>query len=365
MHIIDFYLTNFRNYKEQRVTFEPGINLLIGPNGQGKTNVLEGITYLITGKSSRIKSENDLMQWGEKNFYLSASFRVLDRQLKLESFYEPGKKVMKINQLACKRLSDYIGTVNSVSFSPDDLNIVKKGPNERRRFIDLLIAQIKPSHIALLNSYIRIIHQKNILLRTEKNVTHLKNQIQAWNEQIIDIGTRIIINRSEMTGKLNDHCHRIFKNIFSDADQLELNYHALGKKDNRQAINDFPEMLEKKMIQEIERKAVLIGPHRDDVIILLNGNDTRLFASQGQQRSIVLSLKLSEMEIIRDEKHEYPILLLDDVLSELDEIRREYLIDYIHSSQKQTIITMTGADDRIINNKTAVYNVLNGNIRRK
>ncbi|UWG97266.1 DNA replication/repair protein RecF [Dehalobacter sp. DCM] len=365
MHISDLYLVNFRNYKEQRVVFDPGINLLIGPNGQGKTNVLEGVSYLITGKSSRIKSENDLIHWGDKNFFLAAFFEVNDRQLKLESFYEPGKKVMKINQLACKRLSDYIGTVNSVSFSPDDLNIVKKGPNERRRFIDLLIAQIRPSHITLLNAYIRVIHQKNTLLRTEKNLTLLKSQIQAWNEQIIDIGTKIIRNRIEMIEKLNKQCQKIFKNIFSDDDLLVLHYYALGKKDSSEAVNHFPELLEKKMMHEIERKTVLIGPHRDDMIILLNGNDTRMFASQGQQRSIVLSLKLAEMEIIYHEKAEYPILLLDDVLSELDEFRREYLINYIHLSSKQTIITMTGADDRVINSHTAVYQVLNGIIRRK
>ncbi|AHF08715.1 MULTISPECIES: DNA replication/repair protein RecF [Dehalobacter] len=365
MYIKELYLVNFRNYQEQKIDFQPGINLLMGSNGQGKTNILEGIGYLISGKSAHCKSENDLIRWGEKNFYLSGSFLVSERLFMLEGYYETGKKVMKINQLACKRLSDYVGTVNGVSFYPDDLNIVKKGPNERRRFIDLLIAQIRPTHFALLNAYLRAVHQKNILLKNERNINLLRIQLQAWNEQICEIGSKIIINRSEFTDKLNTHCRKIFQSIFSDEDHLDIVYQALGKKDLEQALQSFPEILEKKMIQEIERKAVLFGPHRDEIIIYLNGNDTRIFASQGQQRSLVLSLKLAEMEIIRNEKDEYPILLLDDVLSELDEYRRDYLIEYINTLQKQTIITMTGADDRITNQNAVVYQVSNGNIRRK
>lgn len=365
MHIKNLNLHNFRNYAHQNVEFQQGINLLVGSNGQGKTNALEGIYYLLTGKSYRVKLENELILWGEKNFYLQASFNAMDRLINLESYYETGKKVMKINQLACKRLSDYVGTVNAVFFSPDDLNIVKKSPNERRRFLDLLIAQVRPGHIALLNSYLKVIRQKNTLLRREKNLTSLRKQLRAWNEQLIEMGTKIIINRWEFTETLNNYSRPIFNSIFSSQDHMDLYYIGLGKRDIEESLRLFPKMLENKMEQEIDRKIVLIGPHRDDIMIELNGRSAKLYGSQGQQRSLVLCLKLAEMEIILSEKGEYPILLLDDVLSELDEFRREYLIKYINTADKQTIITMTGADDKIINQEKVVYKVNNGRIRRE
>lgn len=365
MYIKEFELQNFRNYTHQEIEFTPGMNLLLGSNGQGKTNALEGIFYLLTGKAYRVKQENELILWGEKNFYLKGSFKMIDRVLKLESYYESGKKIMKINQLACKRLSDYVGTVNAVFFSPDDLDIVKKSPNERRRFIDLLIAQVKPGYIALLNMYIKVIKQKNKLLRQEKNINHLKSQLSIWNEQLIDIGSKIIIERAGFTKILNGYCQPIFKSIFSAEDSMNLIYMALGKRNIQEALQDFPNILEKKINQEIERKGVLVGPHRDDLLIELNNKTARTYASQGQQRTLVLCLKLAEMEIIFNKKGEYPILLLDDVLSELDEYRREYLLDYIGSSNKQTIITMTNADKSVIKSKTAVYNVSQGRIRRK
>lgn len=365
MNIKDFRLQHFRNYADQKIEFQEGINLLIGANGQGKTNALEGIYYLLTGKSYRAKLENELIFWGEKNFYLQGTIQASDRRLRLESYYEIGKKVMKINQLACQKLSDYVGTVNAVFFSPDDLNIVKKSPNERRRFLDLTISQVRPNHITLLNTYLKALRQKNILLKKERNTSSLKNQLQAWNEQIMAAGSKIIFNRWEFTETLNKYCRPIFKSIFSLDDEMDLSYISLGKKDPEEAIETFSDILNRKMDQEIERKAVLFGPHRDDLVIDLNGKPARLYGSQGQQRALVLCLKLAEMEIINDIKEEYPILLLDDVLSELDEFRRQYLIEYINNPGKQTILTMTNADKKMINFYTSVYFVAKGTIRRE
>lgn len=365
MDIKSFKLHNFRNYDDQQLVFHKGVNLLIGPNGQGKTNALEGIYYLLTGKSYRVKQENELIFWGEKSFYLQGSFGLLERVLQLESYFENGKKVMKINQLAAKRLSDYVGVVNAVFFSPDDLDIVKRSPHERRRFLDLLITQIKPSHISLLNAYLRIIKQKNNLLKQEKNLKSLQSQLAVWNDQLVETGRKLILERWEFTEKLNTYCRPIFNSIFSKDDQMQLNYLSLGKRNPEEALVFLPEVLEKRMNQEIEKKAVLFGPHRDDLLIDLNGKAARVYASQGQQRSLVLCLKLGEMEIIYNHKEEYPILLLDDVLSELDEYRREYLLDTISSSGKQTIITMTGADEKIINNHTKVFRILDGKVKEE
>ncbi|NLO97221.1 MAG: DNA replication/repair protein RecF [Peptococcaceae bacterium] len=365
MEIKNLSLLNFRNYEKQRVSFESGLNLLYGSNGQGKTNVLEAVYFLLTGKSYRVRQEKELILWDQKSFYLHATCSVLDRIISLESYYEPGKKVMKVNQIACKRLSDYVGIVNAVFFSPDDLSIIKKGPNERRRFLDLLISQIKPSHISLLNSYLRIIKQKNNLLKNEKNIFLLKSQLEIWNQQLIDIGSKIIINRAEFTERLNNHSQKIFKDIFSPNYNLSLNYFSLGKKDVSQALKVFPEILENKLLTEIERRTVIIGPHRDDLLIDLNGKPAKMFASQGQQRTMVLCLKLSEMEIIFNEKGDYPILLLDDVLSELDEYRRKFLINYIDNSARQTLITMTDLEKSLFKKGKAIYQIINGTIRRE
>jgi DNA replication and repair protein RecF len=245
MEVKNLNLYNFRNYSNQKIFFEKGINLLCGPNGQGKTNILEAINFLLTGKSYRVKQENELIRWGQENFYINASCQVLNKIITLESYYQPGKKVMKINQVACKRLSDYVGTVNAVFFSPDDLSIIKKSPYERRRFLDLLIAQIKPGHVLLLNTYLKIIKQKNKLLKTEKRKDLLKQQLEVWNEQLADIGTKIIINRGEFTERLNDICKIIFKDIFSPNNYFNLIYYSLGKKDISEAIKVFPNCLKK------------------------------------------------------------------------------------------------------------------------
>ncbi|KUO61882.1 MAG: DNA replication protein RecF [Gracilibacter sp. BRH_c7a] len=364
MYIKDLHLKNFRNYKVQHIQFQQGINLLIGSNGQGKTNIIEAINYLLTGKSYRIKQEDELILWEENSFYLNGIFNVVDRDINLESYYEPRKKVMKINQLSCKKLSDYVGTINAVFFSPDDLNIIKKGPQERRRFLDHLISQLRPAHIPLLNSYLRIIKQKNILLKSEKNYNLLKSQIQVWNEQLIELGLKIIKNRWDFTDRLNEYCSPIFNQIFSPEYNMDLIYLTTGKS-LEEALENFPDYIFKKMAQEIERKAVLVGPHRDDVQIIFNNKEAKLFASQGQQRALVLCLKLAEMEIILNEKGEYPILLLDDVLSELDSYRRQYLMNYIRSSQKQTIITMTDLEEELITCDTPIFEVNKGRIRRK
>ena len=364
MYIKHLQLNNFRNYRTLNIQFNQGINLLIGSNGQGKTNILEAINYLLTGKSYRIKQENELIHWEEKNFYLQAIFNIQDRDINLESYYEPRKKVMKINGLSCQKLSDYVGTVNAVFFSPDDLNIIKEGPQQRRRFLDHLITQVKPSHISLMNSYLRIIRQKTILLKTEKNYNLLKAQLQVWNEQLVDVGGKIIKNRWDLRNELSDHCNPIFNQIFAQELNMNLTYVSIGKT-LEECLHMFPEVLSKKMSQEIERKAALIGPHRDDLQIDLNDRSAKLFASQGQQRALVLCLKLAEMEIILNEKGEYPILLLDDVLSELDSSRRQYLMNYIRSSPKQTIITMTDGEKELINPDTPIFEVSQGKIRRR
>ncbi len=355
-------LQNFRNYEDEFVKFSPGTNILIGDNGQGKTNILEGIYYLLTGKSYRVQREQELLRWEQNEFHLYGDFLMAHHKVSLESHYRDKKKIVKINQVPCRRLSDFVGTINVIFFSPDDLIMIKGGPSERRRFLDLHIAQMRPGHVSLLNAYNKVLQQKSALLKTyvEKNFKY--SQLQLWNTQILELGEKIIRNRSDLTNHLQDVSSQIYSDLTSQKEKIQINYLALGKKTTDEALSEFPKLLNEKLEQEVERQMVLVGPHRDDVHILLNGKPARLYASQGQQRSLVLSLKLAELDLIRQEKGEYPLLLLDDVLSELDRFRRDYLINSIELSRVQTLITMTSGEN-ILDSGTFLR-VEQGHIRR-
>ncbi len=358
-----FKLQNFRNYKDETIEFLPGINILIGDNGQGKTNLIEGIYYLLTGKSYRVQKEHELLSWDQSEFHLHGDFLMAAHKVSLESHYKNKKKMVKVNQVPCQRLSDFVGTINVIFFSPDDLVMIKGGPLERRRFLDLHIAQMRPGHVSLLNAYNKVIQQKSALLKSLVSKSLKYTQLQLWNEQLITLGEKIIRNRVDLTKKLQNVADLIYGNLTFQKEKLNVTYIALGNNNVNEAISEFPKLLNDKLEQEIERQMVLIGPHRDDVQILLNDKPARLFASQGQQRSIVLSLKLAELELIRQEKGEYPLLLLDDVLSELDRFRRDYLMNFIESSGIQTLITMTSAEKHL--ESGSLYFVEKGHIRRK
>ncbi|MEA4900250.1 DNA replication/repair protein RecF [Desulfitobacterium sp.] len=361
MEIANLHLQNFRNYKDEKVLFSPGINVLQGQNGQGKTNILEAIYYLLTGKSYRVRKEKELILWGEDAFHIFGDFLALDRKLSLESHYLDKRKIVKINNVPCRKLSDYVGTINVVFFSPDDLIMVKGGPAERRRFLDFHIAQLYSRHVHILNAYNKVLHQKAALLKSPFEPSKISN-IEIWNEQLMDLGSKVILNRWKFTQVLAQKSKEIYDQLSSGEEELSLNYLALGHQNVEEALHEFPIMLKEKMKQEIERQVVLVGPHRDDLNFQLNGKSARVFASQGQQRSIVLSLKLAELEVIFLEKGEYPLLLLDDVLSELDIFRREYLLEFIKPI-RQALITMTSAE-KPLTEVAALYRVDKGHIGR-
>lgn len=356
-------LQNFRNYQDEIIKFMPGTNILMGDNGQGKTNIIEGIYYLLTGKSYRVQREQELLRWEQSEFHLHGDFLMAHHKISLESHYRDKKKIVKINQVSCQRLSDFVGTINVIFFSPDNLVMIKGGPSERRRFLDLHIAQMRPGHVSLLNAYNKVVHQKSALLKSFVNKSHKYSQLQLWNEQIMKFGEKIIRNREDLTKRLQTEADHIYRNLTSQKETIKLTYIALGNKNINEALSEFPQLLNDKLELEIDRQMVLIGPHRDEVQIHLNDKPARLYASQGQQRSIVLSLKLAELELIHQEKGEYPLLLLDDVLSELDSFRRDYLMKFIESSSIQTLITITSAEPHL--ESGSLYFVEKGHIRRE
>jgi len=367
MNINRIYLKHFRNYREETVRFTPNINVLIGQNGQGKTNILEAIYYLATGKSYRVHREQELIQWGETGFLLKGDFTIAGRPVSLESVYHRGKhKAIKVNDVPCQKLSEFIGTVNIVFFSPDDLVLVKGAPSERRRFLDMHIAQMRPAYVSVLNQYNRILRQKSALLKqTMLSKQEKANLLRLWNEQLIPLGTAIMQQRFEYAHRLLLKASEIYSNLSSHREKINLKYTALGCEDLQQAIALYPDYLEESVEREIERQSVLVGPHRDDLVIEFNDRSGRLYGSQGQQRSLVLSLKLAELELVHEQKGVYPILLLDDVLSELDAIRRKYLMEFIQSSANQTLMTMTSAEKSVLQAGTSVFRVESGTIRRE
>lgn len=363
MIIKHFALTNFRNYIAADLELLPGTNIFVGYNGQGKTNILEGIYYLLHGRSYRAQRDSELMRWGEHYFHLAGEFASDNRKILIESSYQERRKVMKVNGVPVRKLSEYLGTVNAVSFAPDDLTMIKGGPAERRRFLDRHLAQIKPGYIGILNSYNRALQQKNTLLKTTLTTREKRLQSALWNEQLITYGKKIIASRLEARDRLAKIAAKIYANISDHQENLGMIYLSLGKNDGRSALEHFASLLENKMNEEIERQTSLLGPHRDDLAFELNNQPSRLYASQGQQRSIVLSLKLAQLELIREDKSDYPLLLLDDVLSELDVLRRQFLLRFIHTSKIQTLLTMTNGET--LPESSAIFNVEQGKIRRK
>lgn len=363
MIIENFNLKNFRNYEDEKIFLAPETNILVGANGQGKTNILEGIYYLLNGKSYRVQREAELIRWGERFFDLSGRFQVQKRALVITSHYENRHKTVTVNGAPLLRLSDFVGTINAVSFSPDDLTMVKGGPIERRKFLDRYIAQIRPGYVSILNQYTKVLQQKAALLKSSQPEKEKFSQLQLWNTQLAELGGRIIRARFQLVTELQQKAKTIYRDIASENEELGMIYSSLGKNDLEEALKTLPVLLEAKMREEIERQSIQVGPHRDDLILILKGKAAKLYASQGQQRTIVLSLKLSQVEMIHDEKAEYPLLLLDDVLSELDRSRRSFLLDFIRSCSIQTLLTMTNGEN--LPPGQAIFQIEKGSIRRQ
>ncbi|MCL1918480.1 MAG: DNA replication/repair protein RecF [Peptococcaceae bacterium] len=345
MQLYHLELRDFRNYKEEYIDFESGVNIFIGNNGQGKSNLLEAINYLSMGKSFRVKLQTDLIRWDCTEFSLKALCQCGGHSLTMESSMTKERKSLKINGMPVKKLSDYIGTLVTVFFTPDDLNLLKKGPAERRKFIDQLIAQNKPLYISWLNHYLKVLYQKNTLLRQHTRASpDIRSQLDLWNQQLFQIGSQIIEYRSLYIDALRDNMTESFDYLFGGDQELHIVYQSCKRDTYPESIENFAYLLETHMDQEIEQRTSLYGPHRDDILVHLNGRPARYFASQGQQRALVLSMKLSEMEIIIREKEEPPLLILDDVFSELDEKRQDFLMTYIASAGQQTFVSITHLD---------------------
>ena len=338
MVIKSLKLKNYRNYELLDMTFDSKTNILYGDNAQGKTNILEALYLSGTTKSHRGTKDRDLIQFGREESHLETIVEKKGMEFQIDMHLKKNSpKGIAINKIPIRKASELFGIVHFVFFSPEDLNIIKDGPAGRRRFIDLELSQIDKVYLSNLSNYNRIINQRNSLLKELYHQDHLMDTLDIWDMQLAEYGTKVIESRKQFIRQVNQIIADIHYRLTGGRERIELSYESsLGSLSLEQA-------LKKNRERDIRMKSTSVGPHRDDLCFLSGDLDIRKFGSQGQQRTAALSLKLSEIELVKEVIKDTPILLLDDVLSELDKHRQNYLLDSIHDIQ--TVITCTGLDE--------------------
>lgn len=334
MFIKEIVLENFRNYDSQKITLNENINIIYGNNAQGKTNIIEAIFLCAYGKSFRAKKDSDLIKFNKEKSFVEVSYERIDREGKIKAEIED-KKTFFINGIKQSKVSDIIGKINVVIFTPDDIDIIKDGPQRRRKFLDMLISSLRPNYIHLLNNYNKTLEQRNNYLRQIKQENKNPNMLEIWDEQLAEYSYKIYEYRKYFIEKFSERIDVIHNKITkSGKENIKIKYISNSK--DKIA---FLENLKKSRDIDIKRGFTAVGIHRDDFIIYIDNKPVSIFGSQGQQRTTILTLKLCELEIIKEEIGEMPILLLDDFMSELDETRRNSFLENIFGSQ--VIITCT------------------------
>jgi len=357
MIIKSIELSNFRNYESLNIQFDSGTNILYGDNAQGKTNILEAAYLSGTTKSHKSSKDKEMIRFHCEEAHIRTIVEKNEKEYQIDMHLRKnGSKGVAINRIPIKKASELFGILNIVFFSPEDLNIIKEGPAERRRFLDSELCQLDKLYLSDLAKYNKILNQRNKLLKDISFRPDLMETLSVWDMQLVETGKRIIQRRKIFIEELNEIIGQIHSNISGGKEHLILKYEP--------NIDDifFGDELIKAKQKDLKLCQTTVGPHRDDMLFSVDGIDIRKFGSQGQQRTSALSLKLSEIEIVKKSIHNTPVLLLDDVLSELDSNRQNYLLNSI--SDIQTIITCTGLEEFVKNrfqiNK--VFKVVNGKV---
>ena len=353
MWIKKIKIKNFRNYESEQINLEKNINIFYGLNAQGKTNIIESIFLCSLGKSFRTKKDKEMIKLNEQNALVEVEYEKSDRDGKIK--IEIGnKKNIYLNGIKIKKLSELLGNLNIVIFTPDDINILKGGPQNRRRFLDIMISQLRPNYMHILNLYIKTMEQRNNYLRQIKEEHKDENLLEIWDEKLAEYAIKIYEYRKEFIEKIIKKLDIIHKNITNGEEQIELEY--VTECDSKEK---YLKLLKERRKLDIIKGFTTKGVHRDDFMIYINKKDIKIFGSQGQNRTAMLSLKLAELQVIYDEIGEYPILLLDDFMSELDKTRRKNFLENIEGTQ----VIITGTEKLDIENlKYLEYNVSNGKV---
>ncbi|SNX53786.1 DNA replication/repair protein RecF [Thermoanaerobacterium sp. RBIITD] len=345
MYLKELIIDNFKNLRHQKVKFSKGINVIYGKNAQGKSNLLECIRILSIGKSFRNSKNKDMINFNSDYYYIKGIFDVDTEDMVIEMGYKMNQnKIIKLNNNKVKNISELVGSTLTTVFSPEDLNIIKNSPSIRRRYIDTSISMIKRNYLFDLLQYNKVLNNRNKVLKDIKFKNNNLKLLDIMDEQLSIYGSKIILYRMQYIKNLNIIVKKILHDISKEDVDLKYSNNVI---EATEELNDIKKAINNKLkfSREIDLKYgdTKYGPQRDDIKIYINGHDSRIYASQGQQRTIALCLKLAEQEIIKMETHENPILLLDDVMSELDSSRRSYILNRINGSQ--TFITHTEKDD--------------------
>ncbi|NLJ85531.1 MAG: DNA replication/repair protein RecF [Firmicutes bacterium] len=355
MHVQALELSHYRNYRHLAIELDPYLNVFVGDNAQGKTNLVESVYLLATGRSHRTYRDAEVIRWGEEEAQIRAqvqtalgsfSMRVILSRNQRKRFWVGGEEL--------RRQSDLLGFLNVTMFSPDDLQLVKGSPSQRRQFIDLNLAQVSKVYRHDLVSYSKVLEQRNNLLKQMAERKARADLLNLWDEQLIHFGSQIMHRRAAAIQRIAEHAAASHMRISGGEEKLTVHYqpfylgsgsNVLSDSSSLEKIRDqFTKALERSRSHELRRGTTLVGPQRDDILFQIDGKDARQFASQGQQRTVVLATKLAELEFMGEEVGEYPTLLLDDVLSELDGFRRTAFLETI-GGKVQTLLTTTDIED--------------------
>lgn len=349
MIIKSLELENFRNYAELSISFDSGTNILYGDNAQGKTNILESIYLSATTKSHKGSKDKELINFEAQEAHIRTYVMKDGLENRVDMHLRKNKtKGIAINGQKIKKAADLLGLLNVVFFSPEDLSIIKNGPSERRRFVDMELCQLDSFYLYNLNNYNKIVNQRNKLLKDLSFNPNLRDTLFIWDSQLVSYGSKIIERRAAFVKQLNEIIYDIHVRLSGGKEALEVVY------EPDIALCELETGLKNSQEKDIKLKQTTIGPHRDDFSFLVDGIDIRKYGSQGQQRTAALSLKLSEIELVKKLTKDTPLLLLDDVLSELDSSRQNYLLNSI--GDIQTIITCTGLEE-FVNNRFEINRI--------
>lgn len=353
-------LSNFRNYELLKLDLDKKTNILYGKNAQGKTNVLESIYVCSTTKSHRSNKDAELIKLDCDEAHIKLFIEKNNREQRIDIHLRRNKtKVIAINGIPIKKASELFGVFNVVIFSPEDLDIIKKGPAERRKFIDMELCQLDKIYVYNLTNYNKIIIQRNKLLKDIYFRPELKQTLEVWDNQLAEYGSKIIERREKFIKEINNIMKPIHRELTGGVEDINIIYNKNCESE------DLLKTLEDNRERDIKYKSTSIGPHKDDILFFHEDKNIRIYGSQGQQRTVALSLKLAEIELVKTLINDLPVLLLDDVLSELDSDRQNHLLKSLDNIQ--TVITCTGLDEFIENrfkiNK--VFQVTEGNVEEK
>ncbi|HHX87553.1 MAG TPA: DNA replication/repair protein RecF [Firmicutes bacterium] len=360
-------LQNFRNYRQQEVSFNTALNLLVGENAQGKTNLLEAVYYLLTCRSFRTETDREMAAWESGSFYLKGAVQQqAGRKLAEIGFQTPSKLQIKINGAVVQKRS-HLFRFPVVFFGPDDLCLVKEGPAIRRRYLDLVGSRAEPQYYRILKDYHRVLRQRNRVIKEKRFTVSFKKNLEIWNEPLVGLGSKLIKQRISLLNRLGVWCKELFFNLYSKSQVLTLQYMCTvdhhGDLDN--LAGHFYRQLCLKQAEEEIRGYTLLGPHLDDFNISLNHRLAKVYSSQGQQRVAALALKIGEIQLLEFISQEKPVLLLDDVFSELDFERRGQLLNFLKNKGMQTVITTVVPLEQLLpsrDNPGRIFSVREGRV---